>query len=224
MSAQWSPVRPSRHGDASGWRRPLQRLAAAGLSGILAVGLSGCIVVNTGQRDADRDGMHDGMRDGSSEAVDFSPADVMLAQMMIPHHEQAIEMSDLILAEDGASPEVVELAEQIKAAQGPEIEQMESWLEEWGVPAMRGDGHGAMGGMGGMLSEAEMEALEAADGAEAERLYLEGMIEHHEGAIAMAEQHQQNGENAEALELTASIIESQTAEIELMEELLAGQD
>lgn len=224
MSLQWSPVRPSRRSDASGWRRPLRRLAAVGLAGILAVGLSGCIVVNTGQRDADRDGMHDGMGYGSSESGDFSRADVMFAQMMIPHHEQAIEMSELILAEDGVSPEVVELAEQITAAQGPEMEQMESWLEEWGVTAMRGDGHGAMGGMGGMLSEAEMDALEAADGVEAERLFLEGMIEHHEGAIAMAEQHQENGENAEALELTASIIESQTAEIELMQELLAGQD
>jgi uncharacterized protein (DUF305 family) len=224
MFSQWSPVRPSRHRDADGGRRPLGRLAAVGLAGILTVGLSGCIVVSTGQRDADRDDMHDGMRGGSSESGEFSRADVMFAQMMIPHHEQAIEMSDLILAEDGASPEVVALAEQITAAQSPEIEQMESWLEEWGVPAMRGDGHGAMGGMGGMLSEAEMDALEAADGAEAERLYLEGMIEHHEGAIAMADQHQENGENAEALELTASIIESQTAEIELMQELLAGPD
>ena len=225
MSPQQSPARSSRHRDAPGWRRPLRRLAAGGLAGILAVGLSGCIVVNTGERDADHDGMHDGdMRGGSSESDEFSRADVMFAQMMIPHHEQAIEMSDLILAEDGVSPEVVELAEQITAAQAPEIEQMESWLEEWGVPAMRGDGHGAMGGMGGMLSEAAMDALEAADGAEAERLFLEGMIEHHEGAVAMAEQHQENGENAEALELTASIIESQTAEIELMEELLAGQD
>jgi len=224
MSVQWSPVRPSGHRDARRRRRPLGRLAAVGLGGILAVALGGCVVVNTGQGDAERDDTHDGMREGSSESGDFSRADVMFAQMMIPHHEQAIEMSDLILAEDGVSPEVVELAEQITAAQGPEIEQMESWLEEWGVPAMRGDGHGAMGGMGGMLSEAEMDALEAADGAEAERLFLEGMIEHHEGAIAMAEQHQENGENAEALELTASIIVSQTAEIEQMQQLLAGQD
>lgn len=224
MSRQSSPARPSREGGAPGWRRPLGRLAAVGLGGVLAIALSGCVVVNTGDGDRgrDRDGMHDGMRDGSSESGDFSQADIMFAQMMIPHHEQAIEMSDLILAKDDVSPEVVELAEQIKAAQGPEIEQMESWLEEWGVPAMRGDGHGAMGGMGGMLSEAEMDEIEAADGAEGEQLFLEGMIEHHEGAIAMAEQHQENGENPEALALTASIIESQTAEIEQMEQLLAG--
>jgi len=75
--------------------------------------------------------------------------------------------------------------------------------------------------MGGMLSEAEMTALENATGAEFDRLFLEGMIEHHEGAIDMAERHQENGENAEALALLASIIETQIAEIERMREMLA---
>ena len=160
-----------------------------------------------------------GQTDGSAE---FDQADIMFAQMMIPHHEQAIEMSDIILAKDGVDPEVVELAEEIKAAQGPEIEQMESWLDEWGVPTMMDDdGMGGMDGMAGMLTEEEIDALEAADGATGTTLFLEGMIEHHEGAIDMAEQHQENGESDEALELSASIIETQTAEIERMQQLLA---
>ena len=169
------------------------------------------------------DGMdHDGMgqTDGSSE---FNQADIMFAQMMIPHHEQAIEMSDLILAKDGVDPEVVELAEEITAAQGPEIEQMESWLDEWGAPSMMdADDMDGMGGMGGMLTDEELDELEAADGTTGTTLFLEGMIEHHEGAIDMAEQHQEDGESDEALALSASIIETQAAEIERMQELLAG--
>lgn len=197
-----------------------RRVALAGLSALLVAGLSGCVVVNA---DDDRDGGHDGMdgmHDDSQASEDFSRGDVMFAQMMIPHHEQAIEMSDVILDKEGVSPEVTKLAEEIKAAQGPEIEQMEEWLDAWGAPAtMHGD-HGGM--MDGMLTEREMDELEDADGVAGEELFLEGMIEHHEGAIDMAEQHQEDGENPEALELSASIIESQTAEIERMQELLAG--
>ena len=174
------------------------------------------------------DGMgHDGMggQDGmgqDDETADFNQADVMFAQMMIPHHEQAIEMSDLILAKDGVDHEVVELAEEIKDAQGPEIELMESWLDEWGMPSMMEGDMGGMGGMGGMLSDDEMDELEAADGPTGTTLFLEGMIEHHEGAIDMAEQHQDDGENEEALDLSAAIIVAQTTEIERMQELLAG--
>ena len=146
----------------------------------------------------------------------------MFAQMMIPHHEQAIEMSDLILAKDGVDPAVVDLAEEIKGAQGPEIEQLEAWLDEWGMPSMMDGDRGGMDGMDGMLSDDEMEELEAADGTTGTTLFLEGMIEHHEGAIDMAEQHQESGEHEGALELSADIIESQTAEIERMRELLAG--
>ena len=193
----------------------------AGFALVAALAFTGCTIVTDRGGDGS-DGMdHDGMgrTDGSAE---FDQADIMFAQMMIPHHEQAIEMSDIILAKDGVDPEVVELAEEIKAAQGPEIEQMESWLDEWDVPTMMdADDMGDMGGMGGMLTEEEIDALEAADGATGTTLFLEGMIEHHEGAIAMAEQHQDNGENEEALELSASILETQTAEIERMQQLLA---
>ncbi len=196
-------------------------VVAVGLAAVLA--FAGCVTTAGG-------GMgHDGHATaGADAAADANAADVMFAQMMIPHHEQAIEMSGLILAKDGVDPEVVDLAEEIAAAQGPEIEQMESWLEEWGVPSMMdaddmdADDMGAMGGMGGMLTDEELDELEAADGSTGTTLFLEGMIEHHEGAIDMAEQHQENGENAEALALSASIIETQTAEIERMREMLAG--
>jgi len=188
---------------------------------VAALAFTGCTFVT--DRGADRgDGMNHGAMGQTDGAADFDQADVMFAQMMIPHHEQAIEMSDIILAKDGVDPDVVDLAEEIKAAQGPEIEQMESWLDEWGVPSMMdADAMGAMGGMGGMLSDEEIGELEAADGATGTTLFLEGMIEHHEGAIDMAEQHQENGKSDEALELSAAIIVAQTDEIERMQQLLA---
>ena len=191
-------------------------VSAVVLAAVLA--LAGCATGTNG-------GMgHDGHATGGAEAAaEANAADVMFAQMMIPHHEQAIEMSELILAKEGVDPEVMELAEQIEAAQGPEIEQMQTWLDEWGAPSMMdADDMAGMGGMDGMLTEEQLDELAAADGATGSALFLEGMIEHHEGAIDMAEQHQENGENEEALELSASIIETQTAEIERMRELLAG--
>ena len=195
----------------------------AGFALVTALAFTGCTIV-TDRGGGGRDGMdHGGMgqTDGSAE---FDQADVMFARMMIPHHEQAIEMSDIILAKDGVEAEVVDLAEEIKAAQGPEIEQMESWLDACRVPTMMdADDIGGMGGMGmgGMLSDEEIDELEAADGATGTTLFLEGMIDHHEGAIDMAERHQENGENDEALELSAAIIETQTDEIERMQQLLA---
>ncbi len=69
----------------------------------------------------------------SSPSVDAD--DVMFATMMIPHHEQAVEMSDMLLAKAGVDERVRELAQQIKDAQQPEISLMHSWLDEWGVVA-----------------------------------------------------------------------------------------
>ena len=143
----------------------------------------------------------------------------MFVQMMIPHHEGAIEMSDLLLAKSGIDPEVDELAEQIKAAQGPEIEQMEAWLDDWGVPhmgSMDGMDHGGMDGM----TEEDMEALEDASGSDAAELFLRQMIEHHEGAIDMAEDVLDDGKHPGVRELAESIGASQTAEIELMRSML----
>ena len=105
---------------------PAVRLSAIAAGGALVLALSGCIVVNPGgDGDGDRDGMHDDiddMHDQSSEWDDVSRADVMFAQMMIPHHEQAIEMSQFILADDGVRPEVAQLALDIQAAQAPETQ------------------------------------------------------------------------------------------------------
>ena len=156
---------------------------------------------------------------------DVNAADVMFVEMMIPHHEQAIEMADIVLAKDDIDPAVIVLATDIKAAQGPEIDLMESWLADWGLPSMAGTGGMGDGGHGdhggdGMMSDDDMRALADADGAEASRLFLEQMIEHHEGAIEMAQNLVDDGENGEVRQLGEAIITAQKAEIELMRELL----
>jgi uncharacterized protein (DUF305 family) len=154
---------------------------------------------------------------------DHNDADVAFAQGMIPHHEQAITMSDLALAKANAA-EVKALAGRIKSAQEPEIAEMEGWLEDWGEPVRsEGGGHAGHAGMdvGGVLTEAEMQRLEASSGPEFDRLFLEGMIRHHEGAITMARDEQTDGKFADAKELAARIITSQEAEIAEMRTLLA---
>ncbi len=72
----------------------------------------------------------------AAPAPDHNGADVMFVHHMIPHHQQAIEMSDIILAKPDIDPRVRDLATQIKAAQGPEIQQMQDWLAQWGMPTM----------------------------------------------------------------------------------------
>lgn len=162
---------------------------------------------------------------GEDVPDDANSADVMFVEMMIPHHEQAIEMADIVLAKDDIDLAVIELATDIKAAQGPEIDLMESWLADWGLPSMAGTGdmgdgdHGGHGG-DGMMSDDDMEALADADGVEASRLFLQQMIEHHEGAIEMAQYLLDDGENSQVRRLGEAIISAQEAEIELMRQLL----
>lgn len=176
----------------------------------------------------------------SAEA--HNDADVMFAQHMIPHHQQAIEMSDMLLAKQGIDPRVTELAKEIKAAQGPEIEKMQGWLAQWGNPTMPamppGDmpGHGNMPGMSGtpsmsgmpgmpamqgMMSEQDMSALQNAQGVEASKLFLTQMIVHHEGAITMAQTEIKDGQYPAAVELARAIVSTQQKEIDTMKGILA---
>lgn len=203
----------------------MKRLAALSLVVIALV--AGC-----GSDDEETVAGDDAAPGESSEQL--NDADVMFLQMMIHHHEQAVEMTELV--EDRAeSEDVRELAQRIEAAQGPEIEQMTTWLEEFGEPVemdmsdmdMEGmdmDDMEAMDieGMSGMMSKEDMEALADAEGAEFDEMFLEMMIEHHRGAVDMAEDELEAGQFAEALELAQAIIDSQTAEIEEMEALLAA--
>ena len=178
------------------------------------------ILVGCSAESEDEDSMP-GMDHGSSaQAANVTDADMMFASMMIVHHEQAIEMSDIVLAKDGVHPKVVKLAEAIKTAQGPEIEQLQGWLDDWGVDPDEGQMDG-MGHGDGMMTEDDLAALESADGAEASRLFLEQMIVHHEGAVEMAQAQVEDGSNPDAIELAQTIVDAQTTEIQEMQNLLA---
>ena len=183
-------------------------------------------------------GSDDAGSGSSLSATEHNDADVVFATDMIQHHAQALSMVDLTMGRP-LDPEVERLAEDIRAAQGPEIETMSDWLTEWGEevpPTMRDHSHAghdtdgigeSMEGMDdaempGMMSAEEMTALEEAPDAEFQSMWLEMMVEHHEGAIEMAEQQQDDGRYRPAVELAASIIEAQQAEIDTMESMLEG--
>ena len=163
----------------------------------------------------------------SSASASFNDADVAYARGMSMHHQQAVEMADILLAKDGVDSRVAKLARQIKKAQQPEIRQMSSWLDRWGVG--QGGGHGAgHGGMDhggddmGMVSKQDIAKLEAADGPQGSRLFLDQMIEHHEGAVDMARDHVKHGKDAQALRLSRTVIKDQQAEIREMRDLRAA--
>lgn len=157
----------------------------------------------------------------SASASAFNATDVMFVQMMIPHHAQAIEMSDTLLAKDGVDADVRELAENIKAAQQPEIDTMEGWLTAWGAEMPGAGGMAGMGHDNGMMSDDDMSTLAAASGPDASRLFLEQMIVHHEGAIEMAKDELDSGSSPDVRELAEAIIIAQTSEIATMRALLA---
>ena len=164
---------------------------------------------------------------GSAEEVsaEHNDADVMFAQMMIPHHQQAVEMSEMLLAKDDVPAEVAAFAQKVIDAQGPEIERMNAMLTAWGQDPVDTDGMDGMegmdhGGMSGMMSEEDMTALDQAQGTEAARLYLEQMTAHHQGAVDMAKDEAKDGQNPQAVQLAEQVIADQEAEITEMQQML----
>jgi uncharacterized protein (DUF305 family) len=163
-------------------------------------------------------------------------ADVTFAQKMIPHHQQALTMATMALdTKAGASAEVKALATKINAAQTPEIDMMQGWLDQWAVPmtddtTAHGTGDstpmatsmGTMGSSDGMMSDTDMHAMAAATGPAFDTMWLTGMIAHHQGAIAMANTEKQTGKNADALKLADSIATGQAAEVTEMQQLLTA--
>ena len=163
--------------------------------------------------------------------AEFNADDVTFAQGMIPHHQQAVEMSTIALdPERNAGAEVKDLATRIQGAQDPEIQLMTGWLTEWGQPVdamtgmegMEGMETGDMPGMEGMMSSDEMTGLEAASGPAFDKLWLDMMVRHHQGAVTMSKTAQTDGKAAVVKELAGKIISAQEAEIAEMSKVLAG--
>ena len=198
------------------------RLPLAATALALAALLTGCSSHSSGTAAGD----------ATAAIVAGQAGDIAFAQLMIPHHEQAVEMADLALARQ-TSPEVRALAERIKGAQDPEIETMAGWLTTWGaprdMPGLSSDSsmnHGSdhMGGMSmaGMMSADDMAALDAASGAEFDQRWLTLMIAHHEGALTMAQQVLGTTSDTGVRTLAEAIVAGQKAEIAEMTALLAG--
>lgn len=194
----------------------------------------------------------------SSASAVHNAEDTKFAQMMIMHHQQAVQMANMAIGKAN-SPDVKQLAQRIAAAQQPEISTMSGWLSAWGehpIPAMPGTAssgmpsdmpndmpsdmpgmdHGTMPGMDhsgmdhpvmpdmagdprGMVSMADIARLAGASGADFDKLFLQLMITHHEGAIGMARTEQNLGMAAEAKAMAKQIETTQSAEIDEMRRL-----
>ncbi len=187
---------------------PALILAAA--PGVAACGDSG--------GDSGMGGMDHGGSGGNPSAsvapgANFNSADVTFAQMMIPHHRQAVEMAELA-ATRAADPEIKQLATAIKGAQQPEIDLMTGWLTSWGqAPEHMGSGHG-------MMSEHDMGSLKSLSGTEFDKEFARMMIAHHDGAIEMARDVQQHGTNSDVKRLASAIEQAQAAEVQQMQKIL----
>jgi uncharacterized protein (DUF305 family) len=140
-------------------------------------------------------------------------ADVTFTQNMIPHHQQAIEMTELVDTHTRRT-ELRTLADRIAASQGQEVSLMQGWLQAWGKPAApQGMDHGGMH-MPGMMSEAEMRQLMATRQQDFDLTFLEMMTAHHQGAIEMANTELRDGSLPEVKRLAQQVIDDQQAEID----------
>ncbi|WP_032405901.1 DUF305 domain-containing protein [Rhodococcoides fascians] len=193
-------------------------LATAAVSAFLIAGCSS---------DTSSDSTPAGSSSSSSASAtvseEFNDADAMFAQMMYPHHAQAVDMAAMAEGRTD-NPDILTLASAIEAAQQPEMDRMTAWLTEWGQPAPSSD-MGEMSGMDhssgmGMMSQQDMDALTSLSGAEFDRQWLTMMIEHHEGAIEMANIEIADGSNPDAQEMARTIVATQQQEIDTMRALL----
>lgn len=165
---------------------------------------------------------------GTEASRAHNEADTSFAQQMIPHHGQAIDMAKMARTH-ASSAQVKQLAADIEAAQGPEIAKMTAWLKAWGenVPStdmtgMAGMDHGGNHSLPGMMTTDDMNRLGRAHGAEFDRMFLQMMIDHHQGAIEMARTERAQGRNAQAVHLAEGIQSSQAAEIAKMRKMLSS--
>lgn len=191
-------------------------------SGVFLAVIAGLLLVIVGLlvfRDGDHDGMmndsHGGMMH-SSNSNSLNSSDVMFLQMMIPHHQQAVDISKLAISKS-KNQELITLANAILAAQTAEIVQMKSWLAAAGAGFDMGH---EMHGMGGMLSDSELTDLNDASGRDFDRLWLTGMIAHHDGAIDMTKMLEDT-KNVEVKAFGENVVKVQSAEIAQMKAMLS---
>ncbi|MBP2330698.1 uncharacterized protein (DUF305 family) [Kibdelosporangium banguiense] len=190
-------------------------LVGASAAAVLAL-IAGC---GSSGNDATMAGHSSTPTPTSSAPAANNADDISFAQGMIPHHAQAVEMAKLVPSRS-TNPKMLALATRVQQAQDPEIQQLTDMLKKWGSAPASTD-HGSMDhGGGGMMTADEMKQLEAAKGAEFDRMWTQMMIKHHEGAIKMARTELGKGASGDAKALAQKIIDAQQAEITEMQALL----
>jgi uncharacterized protein (DUF305 family) len=158
----------------------------------------------------------------TGQPAGYNADDVAFATNMIPHHQQAVDLSALV-PDRSTNADLIALANKISAAQQPEIEVMKVFLVQWNENPENNSGHTGHGNtMQGMVDEATMTKLKSSNGAEFDKLWLESMISHHQGAIEMAKAEIANGDNVDAKALAKDIVTTQEAEIGQMKQMLGG--
>lgn len=155
-----------------------------------------------------------GMNHGA-HSMSMGGDEAMFLQMMIPHHQQAIVISDLAIS-ISKNEDILKLANQIKGAQAPEIDQMKSWLKAAGLG--ENPGH-SMHAMAGMLTDSQLEQLKNSTGKDFDQQFLGGMIAHHQGAVEMVRMIE-NSSDLKLRDFGEQIIQSQSSEIAVMKQLL----
>jgi uncharacterized protein (DUF305 family) len=158
----------------------------------------------------------------TGQPAGYNADDVAFANNMIPHHQQAVDLSALV-PERSTNADLIALAQQISAAQQPEIDVMKVLLVQWNENPDTNSGHAGHGNtMQGMVDAATMTKLQSLRGAEFDTMWLDSMISHHQGAIEMAKAEIANGDNVDAKALAKNIVTTQEAEIGQMKQMLGG--
>jgi uncharacterized protein (DUF305 family) len=204
-------------------KQQLVRLSAAAV--VATVTLSAC---SSSGNQAATSSPSVGTGTGSSSpsaAQAHNAADMTFAQNMLPCHKQAVQMSDIILSKQGIDPRVVQVANEIKGAEDPDIQRMQSWLSQWQKPGMPMTpsptaGMPAMQGMAGMMSPQQMTALQNAQGADASKQFLTMMIQNHQHAIMLAQSEIGSGQYPPAVAMAHSIATSEQQEVNTMQGIL----
>jgi uncharacterized protein (DUF305 family) len=207
------------------------RVAPLLAASVTALFLSACTGTESDQGSSDRSDGHtdhqhsetqDSTNADSEGQAPHNAADVSFAQEMMPHHKQALELTDLA-RDRSTDPVLLELAAGIAAVQGPEMGQLADMLRGWGENPDADMGHGAHASMPGMVDDATMSRLRSLDGRDFDTLWLESMISHHQGAIEMARAEIADGQNAGAKEMAQHIADTQQAEIDQMQQMLGRE-
>ncbi|MGW4197133.1 DUF305 domain-containing protein [Streptomyces sp. NPDC005004] len=207
-------------------RKLIRRAALAVTAGVAALVLAACGSDSGGHDMGSMNSHSSPSATASAKAGAHNDADATFAKEMIQHHRQAVAMAKLA-AGRASTQEVKDLSTKIKGAQDPEIKTMSGWLTSWGeeVPAdmsssMPGMDHDMSSSMPGMMSSEDMNKLEKASGAEFDKMFLDMMVQHHEGAIEMAKTEKADGKYGPAVKLADDVVTAQTAEIEQMNKML----